>query len=38
MYLQRQTLRIILETAKAVDEKKGVLFLYGNYAGDNMNF
>ena len=30
--------QIILETAKAVDEKKGVLFLYGNYAGDNMNF
>lgn len=28
----------ILETAKAVDEGKGVLFLYGNYAGDNLNF
>ena len=30
--------QIILETAKAVDEGKGVLFIYGNYAGDNMNF
>jgi len=28
----------ILETAKAVDEGKGVLFIYGNYAGDNLNF
>ena len=28
----------IYETACAVDEGKGVLFLYGNYAGDNMNF
>ena len=29
---------LILETAKAVDEGHGVLFLYGCYAGDNMNF
>lgn len=28
----------IYETAKAVDEGKGVLFVYGCYAGDNMNF
>ena len=30
--------QLILETAQAVDEEKGVLFIYGNYAGDNMNF
>jgi len=30
--------QLIAETAKAVDEGKGVLFLYGNYAGDNLNF
>ena len=30
--------QLILETAQAVDEGKGVLFVYGNYAGDNMNF
>ncbi len=30
--------QLILETAKAVNEDKGVLFVYGNYAGDNMNF
>lgn len=28
----------IVETAKAVDEGQGVLFVYGNYAGDNLNF
>lgn len=28
----------IYETAKAVESGQGVLFLYGNYAGDNMNF
>lgn len=28
----------IVETAKAVDAGKGVLFSYGNYAGDNLNF
>ena len=28
----------IYQTAKAVDEGKGVLFIYGCYAGDNMNF
>ncbi|MDD4076256.1 MAG: dihydroxyacetone kinase subunit DhaK [Eubacteriales bacterium] len=30
--------QLICETAKAVDEGKGVLFIYGNYAGDNLNF
>lgn len=30
--------QLIFETAKAVNEGKGVLFVYGNYAGDNMNF
>ncbi len=29
---------LIYETAKAVEEGKGVLFVYGNYAGDNLNF
>ncbi len=29
---------LIYETAKAVDQGKGVLFMYGNYAGDNLNF
>jgi dihydroxyacetone kinase-like protein len=29
---------IIVAAAKAVHRGKGVLFLYGNYAGDNMNF
>lgn len=28
----------ILEVAKAADNGKGVLFVYGNYAGDNLNF
>lgn len=28
----------IYEAARAVHRGKGVLFLYGNYAGDNMNF
>lgn len=28
----------IYETAEAVEQGKGVLFLYGNYAGDNLNF
>ncbi len=28
----------IYETARAVHRGKGILFLYGNYAGDNMNF
>lgn len=28
----------IYETACAVNEGEGVLFLYGNYAGDNLNF
>jgi len=28
----------IVAAAKAVHRGKGVLFLYGNYAGDNMNF
>lgn len=30
--------RTIYETAKAVEEGKGVLFVYGCYAGDNLNF
>lgn len=29
---------LIYQTAKAVDQGKGVLFVYGNYAGDNLNF
>lgn len=29
---------IILEATRALDQGKGVLYLYGNYAGDNMNF
>jgi dihydroxyacetone kinase-like protein len=29
---------VILEVTRAVDQGKGVLYLYGNYAGDNMNF
>ncbi len=29
---------IILEATKALDQGRGVLYLYGNYAGDNMNF
>ncbi|MBD3305713.1 dihydroxyacetone kinase [candidate division KSB3 bacterium] len=29
---------IILEVTQAVHRGKGVLYLYGNYAGDNMNF
>ncbi|MDB6073385.1 MAG: Dihydroxyacetone kinase [Verrucomicrobiaceae bacterium] len=29
---------IVLEAAQAVSRGKGVLFLYGNYAGDVMNF
>lgn len=28
----------IYETACAVEDGKGVLFVYGNYAGDNLNF
>lgn len=30
--------QLIQLTAKAVDEGHGVLFIYGNYAGDNLNF
>ena len=30
--------QLIQFTAQAVDEGKGVLFIYGNYAGDNLNF
>lgn len=30
--------RIICDAGRAVDTGKGVLFLYNNYAGDNMNF
>jgi dihydroxyacetone kinase-like protein len=29
---------IILEATKALNSGNGVLYLYGNYAGDNMNF
>jgi dihydroxyacetone kinase-like protein len=29
---------IILEATRALDQGNGVLYLYGNYAGDNMNF
>lgn len=29
---------ITFEATKALDQGKGVLYLYGNYAGDNMNF
>lgn len=29
---------VVLEAAEAVNQGKGVLFLYGNYAGDVMNF
>lgn len=29
---------IIYETTKAIHRGKGVIYLYGNYAGDNMNF
>ncbi|TLN05672.1 dihydroxyacetone kinase subunit DhaK [bacterium] len=28
----------VLATTKAVDRGKGVLYVYGNYAGDNLNF
>lgn len=28
----------VYETAKAVDQGKGVIFVYGCYAGDNLNF
>lgn len=29
---------VILEATKALDQGNGVLYLYGNYAGDNLNF
>ena len=29
---------VVLATTKALDQGKGVIYLYGNYAGDNMNF
>lgn len=29
---------VILEATKYVDQGRGVLYVYGNYAGDNMNF
>lgn len=32
------TPNIALEATKALNKGKGVLYLYGNYAGDNMNF
>ena len=30
--------KLIFDTAKTVDQNKGVLFIYGCYAGDNLNF
>lgn len=30
--------QLIYETAQAINQGKGVLFIYGCYAGDNMNF
>ena len=30
--------QIVYETAKAAHGGKGILFVYGNYAGDNLNF
>jgi dihydroxyacetone kinase-like protein len=29
---------VVLEATRALDQGRGVLYLYGNYAGDNMNF
>lgn len=29
---------VILEATRALDQGKGVLYVYGNYAGDNLNF
>jgi len=29
---------VILETSRALDQGRGVLYLYGNYEGDNLNF
>ena len=29
---------VILEVTRALNQGRGVLYLYGNYAGDNMNF
>ncbi len=29
---------VILEATRALDQGRGVLYLYGNYAGDNLNF
>ena len=29
---------LITKAAQAVDQGKGVLFVYNNYAGDNLNF
>lgn len=29
---------VILQTTEAVSNGKGVIYIYGNYAGDNMNF
>ena len=30
--------KTVYQTARAVESGRGVLFLYGNYAGDNLNF
>jgi len=32
------TPNIILEATRALNQGRGILYLYGNYAGDNMNF
>lgn len=32
------TPNVIFETTKVLNKGKGVLYLYGNYAGDNLNF
>jgi dihydroxyacetone kinase-like protein len=32
------TPNVILQATRALNQGKGVLYLYGNYAGDNMNF
>ena len=38
IFLLRRITNTIYETAKAVEDGQGVLFVYGNYAGDNLNF
>lgn len=38
MYVHHPIRSLIKEAAKSVDQGKGVLFVYGCYAGDNLNF